>query len=156
LTPEILAATQAIDDWVTGGNSLDFFADLHSTSGAYPHFSYHASSSIIPPLYHDPPNYHEDTKTFLALINKHEPAFRDTTGSSSSTDQRLARQWVTFQDGTLAFTYEGGYNKVNYGPNSDDWMTPAVHKSTGEAIGRALYDFYLSSSSLPPDCWMFR
>lgn len=142
-SPEILAVTRAIAEWARDGQPYQFFADLHSTAGPSPHFAFHAGPDIKPPLSADPENYHEESEKFLALIDARNPAFDHTAGRSRSQNKGLGRENNTFNYGVMAFTFESGYNRVNDGPDKDAFMTPALHKSIGEALARALHDYYL-------------
>lgn len=141
-SPEVLVIKGAIDQWVADGKPYDIFLDLHSTSGANPHFAFHAASGQQPPLYFDPPNYHNHSRAFLASVNDHAPHFHPTQGASTSTSQLLAYHNQRIQYGVLAFTFEGAYNRQNYGPNSTAWMTPTQHREVGVAIARALIDYF--------------
>lgn len=144
-SPEILAVTRAIRQWTEEKNPYHFFADLHSTSGPSPHFAFHAGEEIKPPLARDPEIYHEESEKFLAIISAHNPAFDDKRGRSRSRNKGLGRENNTFNYGVLAFTFEAGYNRINAGPDKDRLMTPAVHKSIGESLARALHDYYLKA-----------
>jgi murein tripeptide amidase MpaA len=142
-SPEVLAVTDAIAAWVSGGDSYDFFADLHSTSGGTTNFAFHPVGSIEPPLYFDPPAYSDHLDAIRALIEAAAPDFRASSGTSSSTDQRLSRQRQMFQYGVLALLFEGTYNYTSYGPSSGQHMTPARHEAIGEALALALHDFFI-------------
>ncbi len=153
-SPEVLVIKEAIDEWVSDGYSYDMFLDIHSTSGANPHFAFHAAAGVQPSLYHDPPNYHAHTRQWLSLVNDHAPHFHPTRGASTSTNQQLAYHNQRIQYGVLAFTPEGAYNRQNYGPTPNAWMTPQQHYEVGVAMAKAIVDYY--ELEAPPtrfDAW---
>jgi murein tripeptide amidase MpaA len=119
-----------------------YFADLHSTSGANPHFAFHAGPSQMPALYPTPATYHDDSRAYLALVRDYAPHFNATQGSSSSTNTGLAYHSERINRGVLAFTFEGAYIRQYSGPNPGDFMSPALHRQVGEAMGQALIDYY--------------
>ncbi len=141
-SPEVLAVQTLIDTWVEDGYSYDFFIDFHSISGARPHFAYHADSSKEPELYHDPPNYHNHLREYLALVNEHSPYFHPTQGATSGDRETLAYHSQRKQYGVPALTPEGGYNLQEYGPTPDWPMTPEVHRSVGRGFAMALADYF--------------
>jgi hypothetical protein len=147
-SPEILSVTRVIDSWVAEGNPYDFFADLHSTSGASNHYAYYASEGTEPPLYKNPESYYEDSVAILNLINKYNPGFNNTRGESSSMSQRLSRQHQMMQYGVLALIFESGYTRIGYGPRAEEYSTPAHHKSVGQALARALAEYYSTLSNV--------
>ncbi|MDK2973592.1 MAG: hypothetical protein PWP23_3347 [Candidatus Sumerlaeota bacterium] len=153
-SPEVLAVTNRIDAWMAAGNRIDYFADLHSTSGASPHFAFHASSAIQPALYPTPATYSADSKAFLALLEEENPGFDAAKGSSGDTSEKLARQWITFKYGVFAFTFEGGYNKVNHGPNASARITPQDHRDVGRALARALVRRFDLQPAERADAWL--
>ncbi|MCC5875629.1 MAG: succinylglutamate desuccinylase/aspartoacylase family protein [Candidatus Sumerlaeia bacterium] len=154
-SPEVVAIQGAIDQWVADGKPYDIFLDMHSTSGANPHFAFHAAANQEPPLYFDPPNYHNHSRAFLAFVNDHAPHFNPTQGASTSTSQLLAYHRQRIQYGVLAFTFEGAYNRQNFGPNSSDWMTPVQHRDVGVAMAKALIDYFeIEVTTSGTDCWM--
>ncbi len=155
-SPEVVAVETMIEDWVDDGFSYDFFADLHSTSGANPHFAFHANSSQQPPLYHDPASYHDDSRAYLAMVNDHAPHFNPTHGASASTSQQLAYHRQRIHYGVLAFTPEGAYNRQNFGPTPSAWMTPQQHLDVGVAMAKALVDYFeLEAPETAVDAWQF-
>ena len=141
-SPSVLAAIEAIDQWVADGHSFDWFGDIHSTSGNFPHFGFHAASSVLPPLYDAPPNYHADSVAFLNLLESYDPDFDPTQGASTSTDTRLAREFETFRHGVLAFTFEAGVKKVLHGPDANEYMTPERHRAIGRGLALALREYF--------------
>jgi zinc carboxypeptidase/carboxypeptidase M14-like protein len=144
-SPEVLAVTDEIADWVGGGNSYDFFADLHSTSGGTVNFAFHSALSVEPPLHTDPPDYSDQLDILLGLIESEDPDFDADTGNSTSLDQRLSRQRQMRQYGVLAVLFEGTYNFTSYGPNTGQRMTPDRHRAIGEAFAIALQQYFLPS-----------
>lgn len=153
-SPEVKAIETAIAAWVAAGNPYHLFVDLHSISGANPHFAYHSDSATQPPLYPTPPTYHADSRRFLALVNSSAPMFHPTNGVTPSTDQRLAYTRQRIRYGVLAFTFEGGYVRHYYGPTPNALMTPDVHRRIGDSLGRAMVDYY-ALGSVPFDGWLW-
>lgn len=153
-SPEVLAIQGEIDQWVAEGNSYVHFLDFHSTSGANPHFAFHAAASVQPANYPTPATYHADSRAYLALVNDFAPHFHPTQGASTSTSQLLAYHRQRIQHGVLAFTPEGAYNYQNYGPNAGDFMTIDQHLLTGEAMARALVAYYELEAPTSVDSWM--
>jgi len=141
-SPEVVAIQAKIDEWVNGGGDYSIFLDFHSTSGANPHFAFHAAPSIQPSLYPTPSTYHDDSRAFLAHVNSFEPAFNPTQGSSTSNSAQLAYHSQRINYGVLAMTPEGAYNRQNFGPDSGEFMTMDLHRSVGEAFARALVAYF--------------
>lgn len=152
-SPEVRAIVREVAAWHGGGNSFDFFNDLHSTSGANPHFAFHAASNIRPPLYPTPDTYHADTRRFLELVDQEDPNFDHIRGASTSSDTSLSRQYMTAEYGVLGFIYEGGYNRINDGPTPSAVMTPEVHRNVGRATARALVRYFELEPVATPDRW---
>jgi murein tripeptide amidase MpaA len=141
-SPEVLAVTNQIADWVADGNSYDFFADLHSTSGGTQNYVYHPGPDIEPPLYADPANYCEHLREIIEMVAEHAPDFNPEGGQSNSQSQALSRQRQMFQYGVLALLFEGTYNFPDYGPNQGEHMTPDRHRAIGRALAIALHDYF--------------
>jgi hypothetical protein len=142
LTPEIEAVTDEITLWVSGGNSYDFFADLHSTSGGTTNFAFHPHLSIEPAMYFDPPNYADHLNAILAMIEGIAPDFDKDSGVSFSVSPAVSRQSQMLQYGVLSLLFEGTYNYTGYGPNVGQYMTPARHRAIGEALAIALHQWF--------------
>ncbi len=142
IAPEVVAVQEAIAEWVDEGHSYDMFLDIHSHSGALPHFAFHSASGVQPPLYHDPPNYHAHSRQWLSLVNDHAPFFHPTRGDTSGTNQQLAYHNQRAQYGVLAFTPEGTYSRQNYGPTPSAFQTLVQHRQVGVAMAKAIAEFY--------------
>jgi len=141
-SPEIYHIQGALDAWVAEGKPYDIFLDFHSTSASGPHFAFHPNSSHQPELYHDPAEYFNDTRAYLALVNEHCAHFHPTRGASGSNDQRLAYHRQREQYGVIALTPEGTYSQVGLGPEEDDYLTPRHHREVGVGFAKALVDYF--------------
>lgn len=142
-SPEVRLVQDKLAQTVSAGDGgYKFFLDIHSTSGAGPHFAFHAASSIQPPLYPTPATYHTDSRRYLQLVNDAAPWFSPTAGASTSNDQALAYQSQRIQYGVLAFNPEGVYTRQVIGPNPSAFQTIETHRVVGEAMVKALAAYY--------------
>jgi murein tripeptide amidase MpaA len=141
-SPEVVHVQSAIDAWAAQGRPYDLFLDFHSTSGPGPHFAFHPNQSRKPAKYHDPEQYHADSRRLLELVNKYCAHFSPTRGASGSTSQLLAYHRQREQHGVLAYTPEGTYNQVSLGPNADVYQTPETHRQVGVGFAKAIVDFF--------------
>lgn len=142
-SPEVLAVTNAISEWVHTGHSYNFFCDMHSTSGRTDNYAYFPPPSVQPPRYRNPEEYAADVGEILSLLAEYNVDFTTATGESASTNPRLSRQHEMMEYGVLAILTEGIYNYPSYGPNSGEYMTPNRHRAIGAALGRALRTYFL-------------
>ncbi|MGF1573556.1 MAG: M14-type cytosolic carboxypeptidase [Sumerlaeia bacterium] len=131
-SPEVVWAKRAIKQWVDAGNNYTYFFDLHSTSGAQPHFAFHSTANQTSE------EYYARLQAFLQLIESFAPAFDASIGRSSALTSQLAEDSNYIDYGVIAFTFEAGYNNQTHGPEADEYMTPAVHKSVGVGIAKAV------------------
>jgi murein tripeptide amidase MpaA len=154
-SPEVLAVRDAIHQSVQAHGGLDWFADLHSTSGVRGNFSFHAAPGIQPPLYPDPPAYAADLDEFLQYVASHSQDFDPDNGNSTSSDNRLAYTHIRNLYGVLSFTFEGGYLYPTYGANAGQYMTPTRHRRIGRATAIALQQYYFPDIQLRyTGCWL--
>jgi Zinc carboxypeptidase/Cytosolic carboxypeptidase N-terminal domain len=142
-SPEIYLVQESIADWVSGGNDYSFYGDLHSTSGSSSsHYAFYSDSSVQPPLYPTPSTYYSDTVEFMTKVAAHAGHFNRFTGSTPTVNQRMSDDRQKMQYGVLAYTFEGVYCKVNYGPRASQWITRDDHRLTGDALGRSFVEYY--------------
>jgi hypothetical protein len=141
-SPEIVHAQRALDAWVAAGKPYDLFLDFHSTSGDGPHFAFHSNESQEPAAADDPANYFEETRAFLALVNKHCPHFHPEKGASGSADQKLAYHRQREQYGVIALTPEGTYSQVGHGPEAQEYLDPDDHREVGVGFAKAIVEMY--------------
>jgi len=141
-SPEVYYVTLVISQWVSQGHPYHFFADFHSTSGEFPHYSYHPTSSVQPPLYPTPATYAADCLTLVQLVNSYAPHFNPTLGLSGDLDTRLSRQNQMMAYGVLALLLEAGYSRVNYGPTPTAYMTVDHHREVGRAVALSIREYY--------------
>ena len=141
--PEVYLVQQAIADWVAAGNDYSLYADLHSTSGSSSsHYAFYSASNIQPPLYPTPSTYYADSVNLLTKVAAHADLFNRFTGATPTIDQSMSDDRQRMQYGVLAYTFEGVYCKVNYGPRASEWITRDDHRLMGDALGRAMVEYY--------------
>lgn len=141
-SPEVLAVANAIDASLRGRLRYDFYGDFHGTSGPQAHFAFHSDANQHIPYYPSPDTYSADSRRFLALVNQGAPHFDPTAGIGPNDNLAVASHSQRIYHGALSFTFEGVYNKHNFGPRADEYLTPADHRQVGAAIARALVAYY--------------
>jgi hypothetical protein len=141
--PEVPAVMDAVDAWVSEGNSFDLFASLHSASAVTINWAYHASDRVEVPHAANPGEYSAELERILALIEANAPEFIASEGLSHSTRPDISRQHMMLQHGVLSLLFEGTYNPTSLGPNAGELMTPERHGAIGRALGIALHDHFI-------------
>jgi len=141
-SPEILAITTAVREWVGAGNRYDLYIDLHGDSEAHAHYAFHASDTVRPPKYPQPELYGEHSRRLLSMIARRNADFTPDEGEVDNDDPSLSRQYMTFEYGVLAVLFEGSYTYVGYGPNKGVYLTPDRHAEVGRSAAEAVAEYF--------------
>jgi Zinc carboxypeptidase/Cytosolic carboxypeptidase N-terminal domain len=141
-SPEVLAVTDAVAQWVEQGNPYDFYIDFHADSAAREHYAFHPTRCQLEGQLDNPEEYYKETVRFLNLVAGDCADFLPGKGASFMDQPGVSYQFMRNQYKVLSLTPEGGYNEVTHGANSATLLNPKRHRAVGVAFARALYRFY--------------
>jgi PKD repeat protein len=160
--PEVRAVHQAIDDYLTSGNAIDFFMDLHAAPDNYD-FGFRMS------LGYTDSNYFQNQETFLYLLETYDPWQDRSRWREMDTSYAFDVSVVTLYDMYGLDTYSSENPWTRREDNS--FITTETLLDQGPAWAKAIYnylypltvydtsdqriDFLIPGESFVPRVWDF-
>jgi hypothetical protein len=130
--PSVAAVHRAMDEWISQGNSVDFFLDMHCAPD-YTDFGFKLALGYVPFP------YWSNQKSFLVFLERYDPyqnasLWRDIDESYGSG---LAKMAMYNQHGLDALSSENPWLKRENG----SYVTIASYRSQGLPTAQAIYKY---------------
>jgi murein tripeptide amidase MpaA len=136
--PSVLAVSNLMHAYFDAGGSAEIFVDIHSRAISRSNFLFFNGPDVTSP------ERAAEIQSFAEVLNRINPDFTAQGSEAWPGDITISSRWASDAFGIHGIVFEASFQDVEYGPFEGEYMTVDRYLALGEALGKAVLEFFYS------------